>query len=254
MAMLLDGPPSTIEDLTAWDADLLNVAVSEGIDLTTKLGLAASVISRAVETMLLSALPAYDVIRQRFPSLKHIAVTPQLKIWHTYVALRLVYQDLYYSRLNDRYQAKMKLYGEEESQALDELRAIGLGIVFDPVPQAVAPTIGTIQTTDAGGAMYIAVALVNGKGEEGLMSVPIEADTQDGSAVTAAVTSMAENAVEWNVYAGLSPDALSRQNSQTLEPLSSVSLAPGRLTTGSKPKFGQQANRLYPVPRRILRG
>ena len=142
MAMLLDGPPSTIEDLTAWDADLLNVAVSEGIDLTTKLGLAASVISRAVETMLLSALPAYDGDPTgRFPSLKHIAVTPQLKIWHTYVALRLVYQDLYYSRLNDRYQAKMKLYGEEESQALDELRALGLGIVFDPVPQAVAPTL-----------------------------------------------------------------------------------------------------------------
>ena len=42
MAMLLDGPPSTIDDLNARDSDLLNVAGAEGIDLTTKLQLAAT--------------------------------------------------------------------------------------------------------------------------------------------------------------------------------------------------------------------
>ena len=86
------------------------------------------------------------------------------------------------------------------------------------------------------------------------MSAPIEADTQDGTAATVAIATLADNASGWNLYAGLSPDALRRQNSETLDPLASVSLAPGRLTTGPKSELGQHANRLFPIPRRILRG
>jgi hypothetical protein len=254
MAMLLDGPPSTIEDLTAWDSDLLNVAVTEGIDLTTKLQLAAATVGRAVETMLLSALPFHGAIRSSSPTLRHTAVTPQLKQWHTCLSLRLVYQDLYYSRLNDRYQAKMKLYSEEEAQALDDLRTIGLGVVFDPLPQALPPTIEMVSTADAGGTMYVGVTLVNNRGEEGMMSVPIEADTQDSSAASISIIALADNAIGWNLYAGVAPDALTRQNSQTLDPLTSITLAPGQLSAGPKPGSGQRANLLYPIARRILRG
>jgi hypothetical protein len=254
MAMLLDGPPSTIEDLCARDSDLANVSVSEGINLTAKLQLAAADIGMAVESMLRSMLPSYGTILHCFPALRNIAVTPQLKLWHTYAALRLVYQDLYFSRLNDRYQAKMQLYSEEEAKTVDDLRTIGLGVVYDPLPQALAPDIGTVQTTDPSGTMYVAVTFVNQRDEQGLMSVPIEVDTQDNSAAVVSIVALADNAVGWNLYAGLSPDALTRQNSQTLDPTASVSLAPGRLSTGQKPGSGQRANRLYPVPRRILRG
>ena len=42
MAMLLDGPPSTIGDLSIRDSDLLEVSATEGIDLSAKLQLAAA--------------------------------------------------------------------------------------------------------------------------------------------------------------------------------------------------------------------
>jgi hypothetical protein len=254
MAMLLDGPPSTIDDLSARDSDLLSVAVSENIDLTVKLQLAAGDIATAVESILRSAQSCDRTILRRFPSLRHIAVTPQLKRWHIYTTLRLVYQDLYYSRLNDRYQARMKVYRAEESQALDDLRATGLGVVFDPLPQSLAPNIGTTSTADAGGVLYIATAFVNDRGEEGVLSVPVEADTADGTAAVVTIAALADNATGWNLYAGLSPDSLARQNVQTLDPLSSVTLAPARLAAGPKPGAGQQGNILLPVPHRILRG
>lgn len=254
MALLLDGPPSKIEDLSAWDSDLQNVAVAEGIDITLKLQLAAAAVERAVETMLLSDRPSYGLMRLGLPTLRHIAVTPELKLWHTYLTLRLVYQDLYYSRLNDRYKAKMDLYNAQEAQALGDLRITGLGIVQDPIPQALPPQVSPVKSSDAGGTIYVSVTLLNDRGEEGMMSVPIEADTQDGQAANINIIALADNAVGWNLYAGLSPNTLLLQNSQMLDPLTSATLAAGRLKTGRKPGDGQKANRMHPVPARILRG
>ena len=254
MAMLLDGPPSTIGDLSVRDSDLLDVSATEGIDLSAKLQLAATDIGNTVDSMLVSLLPSCGITRQRFPSLRHIAVTPQLKLWHTFLALRLIYQDLYYSRLNDRYQAKMKMYKDEESQALNDLRTVGLGVVFDPLPQALAPNVAMVQATDAGGTVYVAVSYVNEKGEEGLASVPIEADVPANHVGSVNLTALADNATGWNLYAGVSPDALFRQNSQALDPLATPTLAADTLGSGPAPGSGQHANLLYPLPRRILRG
>ena len=214
MAMLLDGPPSTIADLSVRDSDLLDVSATEGIDLSAKLQLAATDIGNSIDSMLLSVLPSCIAVRQRFPSLRHIAVTSQLKLWHTLSTLRLVYQDVYYSRLNDRYQAKMKMFREEESRALDDLRTVGLGVVFDPLPQALAPNIATVQSTDAGGTIYVAVSYVNQKSEQGLASVPVELDVPRESVATVNLTLLADNATGWNLFAGVSPDALYQQNSQ----------------------------------------
>jgi hypothetical protein len=254
MAMLMDGPPSSIEDLSGRDSDLLNVALSEGMDLTAKLQLAARDVEMTVESMLLLAQPSIGGRLQRCPTLRHIAVTPQLKLWHSYAALRLIYQDLYFSRLNDRYQAKAKIYGAEEARMLDELRATGLGVVFDPLPQALAPNIGAAQTGDAGGIIYVAVAFVNPRGEEGAMSAPVEADIADGTAAAITMSALADNAVGWNLYAGMSPDSLTKQNPQTLDPTASVTLAAGGVSSGPKSGNGQNANLLLPIPRRILRG
>ncbi len=254
MALLLDGPPSTIGDLSARDSDLLNVAVTENIDLTSKLQLAAADVGMAVESMLISALPTYGALRTGFPAVNNIAVTHPLKLWHTYLALRLVYQDLYYSRLNDRYQAKMRLYSEEAAKAVDDLRTIGLGVVFDPLPQAQAPGIATVETADANGSMYVAVAFVNQRGEEGLLSVPIEVDTPDGSAASINMTWLVDNAIGWNLYAGISPNALTRQNPETLDRGAAITMSPGQVSEGPKPGTGQCANLYHPIPRRILRG
>lgn len=254
MAMLLDGSPSTIHDLTARDSDLLATCAAEGIDLTTKLALTSKDTQSAVESMLESARPTYRTWVERFPTLNHVAVTPKLKRWHTFATLRAVYEDVYYSRLNDRYQAKMRLYKGEESQALDDLRSVGLGIVRDPLPAASAPNVAMLPGGSAGGTVYLAVAYVNSAGEQGVISLPIEADLPASQVASVTITSVAPNATGWNLFAGVSPDALYQQNTQTLGPLDTVSVAADLLAMGPMPGDGQHPNFLYPVPRRILRG
>jgi hypothetical protein len=211
-------------------------------------------ITTAVKEILRAALPSYPALHASFPTLKNIAATRSLKLWHTYMTLRMFYQDLYYSRLNDRYQAKMNLYQDEEIRALTEARTIGFGVVFDPIPQAVAPGFATVTSSDPGGTMYLAVSYVNSRNEEGLASEPVEADTQDGNAVDISLTTISDNGAGWNLYAGLAPDCLAIQNSSPIDPLAAVNLAPGRITPGARPGPGQLGNLLYPMPRRLLRG
>jgi len=245
MGLLLDGPPATIEDLSARDSDLLAVANAEGMDLTVKLRLASDEIAMSIAPMLNS---------NGCPSLRQVAVTPQLTSWHIYTTLRLIYQDLYFSRLNDRYQAKMNLFRDAEAVAFDALRTAGLGVVFDPVPQASTPTVGTVTSNNTGGTFYAGVTLVNRASEEGLMSIPVQVDTETGSAATFSMPSVPSNAVGWNLFAGVAPDCLTRQNADVLQPDASISLSPERLVDGAPHRCGQQANTFYPMPRRILRG
>ena len=97
MALFTDGPASNIEDLTAQDSQLLNVANSEGIDVTVKLALAQEAIGIHLEGLLGEG---------PHRSLRHVVVTPPLRLWHTYRTLESVYRDAYNSQLNDRYAGK----------------------------------------------------------------------------------------------------------------------------------------------------
>src|SRR5689334_3245612 len=99
MALFIDGPISTIDDLTAQDTQLNDVASTEGIDATKKLELA----QEELEIELTSLLG--DV--------SGVIVTPALRLWHTYRALTLVYSDAYYSQLNDRYKGKRDEYEQK---------------------------------------------------------------------------------------------------------------------------------------------
>src|ERR1700757_2858539 len=98
MALLIDGSPTTIEDLVSHDSQLLNMASSEGIDLTQKLALAQSTAVLEVEGLLRN--------RGHHVAIENEVVTPWLRVWHTYTTLELVYSDAYNSQLNDRYAGK----------------------------------------------------------------------------------------------------------------------------------------------------
>src|SRR5579883_946062 len=105
MPLFTDGPASTIEDLAAQDSQVLDVASVEGIDLTRKLALAQEAVAIDIEA----------VVRRSNSGpvhLKHIVVTPALRLWHTYRTLELVYGDAYYNQLNDRYASKRDRFAE----------------------------------------------------------------------------------------------------------------------------------------------
>src|SRR5271165_6962341 len=122
MALFTDGAPSSIEDLSAQDSQLLNVANVEGIDVTQKLALAQNELGLDLYTL----ITQFGAVDQLFwvtpaPNLATIVVTPPLKLWHTYRTLEMVYEDAYNSQLNDRYSGKRDQFHQMAQWAYGKL-------------------------------------------------------------------------------------------------------------------------------------
>ena len=244
MALFSDGEVSTIDDLRGYDTQLLDVANTEGIDVTRKLALAREELAADIGTLLgrLSAPPAENMV----------VVTAPLKLWHLFRTLELVYRDAYHSQLNDRYAAKRDEYRAMAKWAYDKVVQIGLGIANDPVERAGPPEVTPHTGVLADGTYYVAIAWTNQAGAEGMSSTPVAICTL-GSSFLVEHGAPPTNVRGWNVYAGSYPQALIRQNESPLD-LRAAWVQPDRLvTSGQLAGAGQQADYLLPVPRILQR-
>ena len=141
MALFTDGPISDAVDLQRYENDILNVATTEGIDLGAKIVLAQQDLANQVILFLLRRWPLrqspFGVRRGR--EVNDVVVTGPIRQWHVHKTLALVYRDAYNNQLNDRYQGKWKEYEQLAKASENTYFQIGVGLVADPVPQAVSP-------------------------------------------------------------------------------------------------------------------
>jgi hypothetical protein len=241
MALFTDGPVSTIEELAGHDSQLLNVATVEGIDVTTKLELAQEELGIELETLLERRL------------LDKVVVTPPMRLWHAYLSLEMVYRDAYNNQLNDRYGNKRDEFRDLARWAMDRLIRLGVGLVEHPVPKAAEPNVTPTPGPLADGTYYVTVAWVNAANEEGGSANAVNVTTTSSTFVVNP-RHAPQVAVGWNVYAGVDPEHLVRQNT-TPNPLVSTWVQPEALATdGNRPGTGQAPNSVHRVARRISRG
>jgi hypothetical protein len=244
MALFTDGPASTIEDLAAQDSQLLNVANSEGIDLTVKLGLAQEAIGIELEELLRRGSSFH---------LSQVVVTPAVRLWHTYRTLEWVYRDAYHSQLNDRYAGKRDQFRELSKWAYNRVIQAGVGITPTPVPRASGLTL---QPTGTGslpaGTYYASMAWANAAGEEGECSAPAAIELTDGSFTAYPPPAPAE-AAGWNLYAGTEPEDMVRQNPAPL-PCSQEWESLRLEESGPRPGKGQNPSLTHAIPRVLQRG
>jgi hypothetical protein len=254
MALFVDGPACTIADLTDQDAGLLDVALSTGINVTTKLRLAADEIHTDIRLWLVRPRRGIEFVWLPSLRIEQVVVTPVLKRWEAMHALALVYRDAYFSQLVDRYQAKWQEFTALSREARESLLAEGIGIVGDPLKQAAPPALGITSGPQQGGTFYASVAWVNATRQEGAPSVASSITVTDGNLMTVSATGASGNAVGFNVYAGSTLTAMFRQNDVPL-PLSGTYLyVPGQVTQGILPGEGQAPDFIRPLSRTILRG
>ena len=254
MPLFTDGPISYIEDLAAQDSQLLNVASVEGIDVTQKIAIAQD----EVAMDLLTALNRFGSVDQSFwmaplPNLDRVVVTQPLKLWHTARSLELVYSDAYNSQLNDRYAGKRDQFHALAKWAYGKLIEIGAGIAAQPVPRAVMPTVTAFPGALADGLYYLTMAWVNAGGEEGAAAIETTISTTSSTFLVGPVRAP-QTAAGWNLYAGLAPETMFRQNDFLLSLGQTWEQPAALVLTGALPGKGQKPTYLQPLPRVIQRG
>lgn len=255
MALFTDGPPSSIDDLTAQDSQLEEVANVEGIDVTQKLTLAWREMGLELQKLLSLSGTGELAPWQPGVNLGAVVATTPLKLWHTYRTLEMIYQDAYNSQLNDRYAGRRNQYREQARAALERFRAVGIGFTAVPVARAGKPIVSPATGGPAlgEGIYYVAMAWVNRNGEEGAGGDPVDVSIAGGTLSVQAGSAPA-NAAGWNVYAGSDPNVLTLQNARPLEP-EETWLQPAPLAqSGRAAGNGQEAGWFKLVPRVIPRG
>ncbi len=254
MALFIDGGISTLEDLTAQDSQLLEVASVEGIDVTQKLGLADTELGLELE-MLLARLgsPTDRPWMPTTPGLDSVVITPALKLWHTHTVLALVYGDAYFSQLNDRYKAKRDQFREKAKWAREKVMQLGVGIATNPVPQASTPELEMASGGSLpNGTYYVTMAWTNGS-EEGRPALPSALTTTLNTLVVRTGTAPAA-ATGWNVYIGADPDTMARQNETPIAVGQAWQQANTPSTSGPAPGDGQGPSYVQRIPFVFQRG
>lgn len=254
MALFVDGPSPTIDDLTDQDSGLLEVAQTCGINLTTKLRLAHGEIETDLQLWLNRPRQALQVVWGQVWRTGQIALTPPLKRWETMLTLSLVYRDAYFSQLADRYQAKWEEYSRLSRQAYDEFLASGMGLIADPLSVPPPPALGSIAGPQNGGTYYASVAWVNAAGQESVASPAASITIPDGMLMTVRAAGIPANATGLNVYAGPRLNGMFRQNDVILPPGASFTYVPASAGTGPLPGAGQKPDFIRPLARTLLRG
>jgi hypothetical protein len=255
MALFADGAISTMADLKAQDSAVLDVANTEGIDITRKLLLAQEELGIELCTILRRPGPAApDFVLPGAPGIESVVVTPALRLWHTFGTLELIYRDAYHSQLNDRYGSRRDQYRNLKKWAAEKLLQAGIGIATAPVPQASKPDVVPGSGSLPEGVYYITMAWINERGETGASAVALAIALPAESAFIMRPAMAPRFATGWHVYSGLSPEKMVRQNSIKLKPSDVWVQQAGLSSLGDEPPTGQSPNYFWVAPRQLQRG
>ena len=254
MALFADGPACTIDDLVDQDSGLLDVAATNGINVTTKLRLAQEEIRSDLHLWLLKPRPTLEILWGPTLRIEQVVVTSTLKRWGTMHTLSLVYRDAYFSQLVDRYQAKWQEYAKLTWEARETFIATGVGLVSDPIPQAAPPRLASQTAPQKGGTFYASTSWVNKEGQEGASSAASSITIVDGNLMTITAADAPANATGFRVYAGASLSSMFLQNTVLLPVGATYLYIPGQVTQGPLPGTGQKPDFIRPLVRTSLRG
>jgi hypothetical protein len=249
--LLTDGIPADATVLRAYEEQILDIAAMQGLDLQTKLEIAAEQIEDELE----SWLALRDNMRRRgVSSTSRVVVTPALRRWHAMQTLESFYRDAYYQDLNDRFKGKWTMYAELKNDARKIYMARGVEMVARAVPAGPEARTGLGNGPFGGVDLLVRVSWVDTTGIEGTAGPATVLEMPQGSRAMVRVDAAAPAGFRWNVYAGVSATDLHLQNAQPVR-AGDVWVQTAELLTDSKgPGEGQPADYVVNDDRRLQRG
>lgn len=247
MGLLVDGELLTLAELRVYDSSILEVANTEMVDLTAKLDLvhrqAVEDMSRALRRKAGSGFPVEQVV-----------ATESVRRWWAYRALEMIYRDVYFSQLNDRYGERWHTYERLATESERSLWHGGLGRNYMPLVKPSSPAVAIVTGTMMPGTYFVATTWVSSRGEESSPSTPCPVDcgAMHGISVETGVAPAA--ATGWRVYAGPDVDSLALQTASPLSIGSSWQKTAGGWAAGPRPGTGQQPDEYYIPGGHLRRG
>ena len=266
MALFTDEMVSSIGDLLAYEADLLEVASAAGIDLGVKIRLAQAEVGAQIEASTRRPGNVFYVDGAGWRStggdaalarieLGQVVVTPPLKMWHAYQSLALVFRDAHTRRLNDKYQPKWREYRELAKWAAELLWQTGVGLVARPIPRAPEPELATVGSTLGPLSLFVRTTWVRADGAEGAGSAERALKTQTNQALRATASGASPAGVTgWNLYVGQSKGQAWRQNETPLPLGASWTMPETGPAAGPALGDGQRPEVFRTAPRYLQRG
>jgi hypothetical protein len=243
MALFTDGIISTVEELTGHDSGILEVSSAEGIDLTKKLKLAQDELAVELATLLRPG-----------DGLGNVIVTTIVRLWHAFHTLEMVYRDAYSNQLNERYGRKRDQFAALAQWSFQKLIDAGVGLTGNPVPKADPAELAYFSGTHPAATYYVCTSWVDGLNAEGASSEWRAITVPDGNVLSVRAVNRPTSASGWNVFVGLSPEAMTQQNESVLLP-EQVWLQESTITSGGRaPGCGQGVDYVRVMPRILLRG
>lgn len=251
--LLTDGSPNNTEDLRVYESAILGLANLETIDLGVKLDLATEEISEEVLDFLLDhagtnlqVFTPFQIgtpaARRRMIGVSDVVVSRQLRRWHALHTLEIVYRDTFNNQLNDRYQAKFLEYQTLSRDARERYFRFGVGLALVPIPQAQVPVLSAVAGQIPETTYYAQASWVGASGQEGEPSEMTAYGAPAGSLPVVQMINPPAVATGFNVYLGLTPDALTMQNPTPVPVGQSFTLPGTGLAAGAAPGDGQAAD------------
>jgi hypothetical protein len=238
--LLTDASPNTIEDLRVYESAIPDVAHTEMIDLAAKLDLATEEISQAVLDFLLDRAGADpQAAARRGIGVGDVTVTRQLKRWHAVHTLEIFYRDAFNTQLNDRYRAKFQEYQKLTRNARERTFHFGVGLSLTPLPRAPRPVFSAVAGTIPQTLYYARASWAGTDGQEGAPCEMTSYEAPAGSLPVAQMTDPPATATGFNVFLGLTADAVTLQNTTPVPIGQAFTLGGTGLVGGRAPSEGQ---------------
>lgn len=211
--LFTDGTVLTIAELREHDNLVLDVASTEGIELSSKLSIAQREIGYEISSFLMS--------RGVGLGLDNVVVTEQLKDLLADHTLASVYRDAYNTHLNDRYLGRWREFAKASERGLMRYLYNGVGVTSISIRRAEKPSVSTSALGDLpAGTYYVQIAWQHLAGNVSERNAPVLMDVAGGS-ITVTPPSAPANALGWHVFIGTSEGVVRRQNDSAISPMSS---------------------------------
>ncbi|MDX1980368.1 MAG: hypothetical protein SFV51_08870 [Bryobacteraceae bacterium] len=249
MALLVDGSSPSVEELQRYEAGVIEMANTEGIDLGAK----ASIAREQIVTELIELLNR-NSDGQGQSVMGRVVLTEPLRRWLVMGALAAVYGEGRLSQVSERYAGKWADFARLAGEAKQWLVRAGIGVAGAPLRRPGAPELTVLEGSAPAGSYFFRYtwAAVGGQESEAGDMAVVTLSAPGGVRLTPGAAPT--GAVGWNVFAGEVESELAMQNGAPIAIDEPWEWNSGNLDAGRPPSGGQAPDSYVRVPNVLLRG